>query len=86
MGCNCKAKKDSNKLIKTIEEINKSKSRSYIKGDKLLLKSAFKSLSILIYFIFSILCLIFLIPLIIYVLITKKTFTIKSNKFLRYVK
>ena len=83
MGCNCKAKIDTDKLVKTIEDINKSKSRNYINGNKFLMKSAFKSLSVLVYVIFGILIAISIIPFSIYAIITKKTFTIRPNKIFK---
>lgn len=80
MGCNCKAKKDSEKIIRTVEEMNKTKSVSLNNRNKLLMKTAFKSLSILIYGIFGMLFATFFIPFMIYAIITKRTFTIRASK------
>lgn len=72
--CNCKAKKNANKLINNINEINKSKSRDYKKRkDKLYINF----LKYTIYIVFIVILSISIFPLIIYLLITKKSITLK---------
>lgn len=82
MACNCKAKKDSEKIIKTIEEIDKSSRKDYVRGSKTLRKIAFDAISIFVYISYFILLTILIGPLIIYMACSKKPLTIKPFKLL----
>lgn len=76
--CNCKAKKNADKLIKNVEDINKSSSKNYV-SDNYTKKIIFNMLKVLIYVICSILLIIFFIPIVFYILISKKQIKISLN-------
>lgn len=75
--CNCKAKKDVNKLIKNIEDINKSSSRNHVSKNNSAFKIIFLILKVLIYMVLSLLMVLLIIPGLIYMIITKKNIKIK---------
>lgn len=75
--CNCKAKKDVNKLIKNIEDINKSSSRNHVSKKNSAFKIIFLILKVLIYVVLSLSMVILIIPGLIYMIITKKNIKIK---------
>jgi len=87
--CNCKAKKDINKLVKTIDDINLSSSKNHIRKANFINKIIIEILKYLIYFILFTLLSIFIVPIILFIIlfsvILKKTIKIKmpfqkSNK------
>lgn len=75
--CNCKAKKDINRLIKNIEDINKSSSRNHISKNNNAFKIIFLILKVLIYMGLSLLMVLLIIPGLIYMVTTKKNIKIK---------
>jgi len=75
--CNCKAKKDVNKLIKNIEDINKSSSRNHVSKNNSAFKIIFLILKVLVYMVLSLSMVLLIIPGLIYMIITKKNIKIK---------
>lgn len=69
--CGCKAKQDVNKLIKNIEDINKSSSVDFTGGENKTKKNIFNILKIIIYTFGLIIAVIFFIPLLIYIIFSK---------------
>lgn len=82
MGCNCKTKKNTEKIIKTVEDINKSTSKNYKTGNKTVLKIAFNTLSVIVYILFGILFILGIIPTFLYMIISGKSITINKPKFM----
>jgi hypothetical protein len=74
--CNCKAKKNANNLIKSIEEINKSSSVDYVRNRKLK-KYIFDISKIILYTVGIFSSIILIIPFLIFLIFNKKQITIK---------
>jgi hypothetical protein len=83
MGCNCKTKKKVDKLIKSQEEINRSSSKNYVKGNKTLRKIFFNSLSLIIYTVFTLSFVIFIIPIFLYMIVSRKGLVIRPYKLFK---
>lgn len=77
MGCNCKAKKNVDKLIKNVDEINKSSSKDYRNKNKTLKKVIVEILKFIVYSCFCLSLIIGIIPLFLYMILTKKTVKLK---------
>lgn len=77
-GCDsCKPKRDADSLIKNIEDINKSTSVNYVKGNKTLKKYIFNILKLITYIIGFILVGIIILPILIYIIFSKKQIKFK---------
>jgi hypothetical protein len=83
MSCNCKTKKNAEKIIKTIEDIDKSSRRDYVRGNKNLRRIFFKIITMLVYLVFFILLIVFLVPSCLYLIFSKKAITIKPFKLFK---
>lgn len=77
MGCNCKAKNNVDKLIKNVDEINKSSSKDYRSKNKTLKKIIVEILKIIVYTCFCLSLIVGIIPLFTYMLFTKKSVKLK---------
>lgn len=77
MGCNCKAKNNVDKLIKNVDEINKSSSKDYRGKNKTLKKIIVEILKIIVYTCFFLFLIVGIIPLFIYILLTKNPIKLK---------
>lgn len=84
--CNCKAKKNTDNLIKNIEDINKSASKDFTKGNKRLKFSIFLILKIIIYTILLFLTVVLILPIFLYVIFSKKPLKIALFKEKKDVK
>lgn len=73
MGCNCKAKKNVDNLIKNVDEINKSSSKDYRRKNKTTRKLIVEVLKYTVYGIFCLSLIVGIIPMFIYMAITKKS-------------
>ncbi len=76
--CNCKTQKDVNKVLKTIDEINKTKTKRKIKKTNWLKYILFSIIKVLIYFIGTLLISILVFPYSLY-LKNKTKFKNKNN-------
>lgn len=83
MGCNCKTKQNTDKLIKTIEELDNSKSKDYVAGNKTALKSFFSMLSLSVYLFYFLAYIVLIIPIFIYMVVGRKSIKIKAIKFIK---
>lgn len=82
-GCNCK--KNVGKLIKTVDDINKSSSKGYARKRSFFGKIGIKTLKLLIYFILSLITFIFLIPITIFKMVLRKNISINIDKPIKYI-
>lgn len=81
--CNCKGKKNVDKLIKNIEDINKSSSVNKSKGNKTIIKIIFNTVKVIVYFLLGILVVIGAVPILLYILFNKKQIVIKLPKLIK---
>ena len=86
MGCNCKTKEKTDNLIKTIEELDNSKSKNYVTTNKTKLKIFFSFISGIIYMLYFICFILFTIPSLVFMIITRKSIRLKINNFIRHEK
>lgn len=82
MGCNCKTKKNVDKIIKTVEELDNSKSKDYVRVNKSAMKVVFNMISIIVYALFGLMFILFILPAILYMAITNKPIKINLKKFI----
>jgi len=79
--CNCKAKKDINKLVKTIDDINLSSGKTHFKKRGFINKSMLNSLKYLFYILLILIFIVLFIPIILFIIlysiILKKQFILK---------
>lgn len=86
MGCNCKTKEKTDKLIKTIEELDNSKSKNYVTTNKTKLKIFFSFISGVIRILYFICFILFILFALVFMIITRKSISLKINNFIRHEK
>lgn len=72
MGCNCKTREKTSKLIKNVEDINKSSSKNYTNRNRNLNKIIIQTLKMFLYSICYLILVITIIPILLYGLLGKK--------------
>lgn len=82
MGCNCKTKKNTDKLIKKVEELDNSKSKDHVRMNRSVMKVLYNIISVAVYVLFGIIFTISFVLIIPYMAITGKSIKINPMKLL----